>query len=165
MSSRKRKINQFDLQGNFIKSWYGIQVAADALGVRRKGISACLSGKSKTSLGFKWEYDYDELPKELKEVWKDHPVYNLKGSSCGRIQHPSGRKTFGHETRSGYRTVGVPITNDHKMVHRIVWECFNGIIPNNMFINHKDKSRTNNSIINLELVTTAENNAHARNFK
>lgn len=51
-----KKINQLDLNGNFIKSWDGITEASRHLPVTRKGISNALTGKSKTSAGYKWEY-------------------------------------------------------------------------------------------------------------
>jgi hypothetical protein len=54
-------------------------------------------------------------------------------------------------TRHGYRQIKM----DGKYVfeHRIIWERINGLIPNGMFIHHKDENRLNNDISNLELVT------------
>lgn len=48
-----------------------------------------------------------------------------------------------------------------RLVHRLVWEAFNGIIPTKMEINHKNGDKSNNQLSNLELVTSAENNQHA----
>lgn len=41
--------------------------------------------------------------------------------------------------------------------HRIVWELFNGKIPDNMFIDHIDTNRTNNKLCNLRIVTKQQN--------
>lgn len=51
-------------------------------------------------------------------------------------------------------------------VHRLVWEAFNGKIPNGMQINHLDEKPENNRLENLELVTPKENiNYGTRNKK
>jgi len=44
----------------------------------------------------------------------------------------------------------------------LVWEVYNGEIPDGMTINHKDMNKENNDIENLELVSHADNMAHAR---
>ena len=43
-------------------------------------------------------------------------------------------------------------------IHRLVWETFNGPIPNNMEIDHKNNNRADNSLNNLQIVTHAQNN-------
>ena len=48
----------------------------------------------------------------------------------------------------------------HKLIHRLVWEAFNGPIPGRLEINHKDLDKTNNHIDNLELVTHQQNLIH-----
>ena len=51
--------------------------------------------------------------------------------------------------------------------HRIVWETFNGEIPEGLEIDHMDNNRKNNALSNLQLVTRAENNRlrFVRGFK
>ncbi len=44
-----------------------------------------------------------------------------------------------------------------KDTHRMVYEAFNGIIPENMQVNHKDENKKNNNISNLEILTPKEN--------
>jgi hypothetical protein len=41
-----------------------------------------------------------------------------------------------------------------------VWEFFNGEIPENHHIHHKDKDKSNNSIDNLELLSASEHSKH-----
>ena len=55
ISSRKF-INQYDLEGNFLKEWRGLGEAADKLGLNRRGICNCCLNVSKTSGGFIWKY-------------------------------------------------------------------------------------------------------------
>lgn len=47
------------------------------------------------------------------------------------------------------------------LVHRAVWQAFNGPIPQGLEINHKNCIRTDNSLNNLELVTPSQNNLHS----
>lgn len=47
--------------------------------------------------------------------------------------------------------------NISKRLHRLVWETFNGEIPENMQIDHKDGNPTNNALDNLKCVTAKEN--------
>jgi hypothetical protein len=48
----------------------------------------------------------------------------------------------------------------YKRVHRLVYEAFNGKIPDNLFINHIDSKKDNNDLSNLELMTNSENIKH-----
>lgn len=46
-------------------------------------------------------------------------------------------------------------------LHRVIWESAHGPIPDDMQVNHIDGNTSNNSIRNLELVTSAGNIEHA----
>ena len=52
----QKPINQYDLQGNFIKSWAGGTEIENVTGFARSNISKCCSGKYKTAYGYKWQY-------------------------------------------------------------------------------------------------------------
>lgn len=43
------------------------------------------------------------------------------------------------------------------LVHRIIWELFNGPIPDGMVIDHIDRDKLNNDITNLRMVTRTTN--------
>jgi hypothetical protein len=47
-------INQYDLKGNFIKTWNNIKEASHMLKIKTSSISQCINGKYKTSGGFVW---------------------------------------------------------------------------------------------------------------
>src|SRR3990167_7896753 len=47
-------------------------------------------------------------------------------------------------------------TDDRMLMHRYVWEYYNGPIPESYEIHHKDFNKWNNEIENLELITKSE---------
>lgn len=51
-----KKVNQYDLEGNFIKTWNTMGEIKRELGISHCMISDCCRGKQKTSGGFIWKY-------------------------------------------------------------------------------------------------------------
>ena len=43
------------------------------------------------------------------------------------------------------------------LVHRFVWECFNGLTPNGKVIDHINNNRQDNRLSNLQMMTQEEN--------
>lgn len=54
-------INQYDLQGNFIREWLGARKIEKELGIKNQGICMCCNGKLKTSGGYIWRYKHKEV--------------------------------------------------------------------------------------------------------
>ena len=76
---RRKPVNQYDLDGNFIKSWDSTLDAGLFLNKNHKSIISAASGKSNISYGFRWAYNGNEL-KDIKR--KNHKFiyqYNLNG--------------------------------------------------------------------------------------
>jgi len=46
-------------------------------------------------------------------------------------------------------------------IHRLVWESFNGKVPDELQINHKDGIKVNIHLSNFEILTQSENMKHA----
>lgn len=55
-NNQKRKINQYDKQGNFIKQWNCINDITKKLKIPHSNITACCKGRLNTAHGYKWEY-------------------------------------------------------------------------------------------------------------
>lgn len=80
--------------------------------------------------------------------------------STGRITDLDHRLVDCELNLNGYRVVQI---DGHRcFAHRIVWIACEDPIPLGMQINHRNYRRTDNRICNLEVVTAAENMAHAR---
>lgn len=56
-----KKVNQYDLQGNFIKNWNSMREVQRELGISSSCVFYCCSGKTKKSHGYIWEYADKEI--------------------------------------------------------------------------------------------------------
>ena len=52
----KKKIAQYDLEGNLIKIWNSQEEIEKTLGFAQSGISCCCRGINKTARNYKWKY-------------------------------------------------------------------------------------------------------------
>jgi hypothetical protein len=166
-NTRGKSINQYDLKGNFIKTWDKAVDAELELKINRKNISKVLKGKIKKSGGFIWKYKKEELIDG--EIWKDCPLGNdydeVSTSNLGRIKVKDNTQTYGTLRKNGYCDIKVFNNKEKKYktfrVHRLVCLTFLENPENKPFVNHKDENRSNNKIENLEWMTNKENVNHS----
>ena len=101
------------------------------------------------------------------EIWKDIPNYEglYQASNLGQVkslERPYRRKekilkpSISHR---GYYIVALSKNSIVKTyrVHILVYETFNGLIPENMQVNHINEIKSDNRLENLNLMTTKEN--------
>lgn len=80
MSLYKKKVLQFNLQGDYITSYDGLSEAEEKTGIKKTGISQCCIGKLHTCGGFKWKYDEEFNNKYRKPAFRSiTPKKPLKG--------------------------------------------------------------------------------------
>lgn len=100
----------------------------------------------------------------MEEIWKDIPNFIglYQASNYGRIKSfqkgkESILKLF--KDKDGY--MHIKLCKDGKIkyfsVHRLVYEAFNGVIPEGMQVNHINEIKTDNRPENLNLMTPKEN--------
>lgn len=95
-----------------------------------------------------------EIRNRKYEVFVDGKVFRqLKDGSWEEVS----LCTTGH----GY--FQVRIAGKKQLVHRLIWEAFNGPIPKGMQIDHINRVRTDNQLENLRLVTQTQNNRNKSN--
>ena len=78
----------------------------------------------------------------------------------GKIWSKKHKRYVGSLNGFGY--LQVPTNPSTKKLHRVIWECVNGEIPEGYEVHHIDENKLNNSIKNLELIEKGE---HIRNHK
>lgn len=59
-----------------------------------------------------------------------------------------------------YYRCGCYFQRKGKRLHRVVWETYNGPVPNGYHVHHIDGNRANNSIDNLECKTAVEHESY-----
>lgn len=98
---------------------------------------------------------------EIQELLKNE---NYKVISVGGKQfyitdkgeiYNSYRKYKGARMKNGY--MAVSLNHEQKYIHRLVWEAFNGKIPQGMEIDHINTMRDDNRLCNLRLVDSKGN--------
>lgn len=77
-------------------------------------------------------------------VWSDGVIIGKRGKVL--------KQSVGN---SGYLEAGLGILNNK--VHRLVYEAFNGPVPDGMLVHHKDGNKCNPHILNLEASTYSKN--------
>ena len=98
---------------------------------------------------------------------KHHPVYNhLIIHEDGRIFSEKTNKFLKHHINKGYAVFSTRLNGRKNKaiflrVHRLVAETYIENTNNKPFVNHIDGNKLNNSINNLEWVTSKENMIHA----
>ena len=96
----------------------------------------------------------------MKLVFSEYFEYkdgNLYWKKLLSKRNPIG-KIAGSTNSAGYRQV--QICGKHHLQHRIIWEMFNGIIPDGLQIDHINGNKSDNRLENLRLATPSQNQAN-----
>ena len=98
------------------------------------------------------------------EIWKDIPNYEgiYQASNMGRVKSFYGLKEKILKPKishNGYYRVALYKNSTQKwyQMHRLVWEAFNGQMPEGLQVNHINEIKTDNRLENLNLMTPKEN--------
>lgn len=100
------------------------------------------------------------------EIDSDGKIWRLKGGQRmkGDNRFKSTKRRRAEKTLpNGYMQIRVLINGVryHVYAHRVVWAYFNGSIPRNYVINHKNNNKGDNRPSNLQAITFQENKLHA----
>ena len=68
-SKSKRKVNQYDMDGNFIKQWDCMTDFYKSKGLKLKtGIIECCKGRRQSHMGYKWKYADEDCKNEITMI-------------------------------------------------------------------------------------------------
>lgn len=102
------------------------------------------------------------LCEDVNIKFRKHPVYDLyAGSKCGKYIHVK-RKVInsGCQYRNGSSSCMIRSDGGKQkkyFLHRFIWECYNGLIPDGLVIDHINDILDDSRLCNLQLVTQQEN--------
>lgn len=162
-----RKVLQYDLDMNFIKSFNTVREAGKSINQEQNSsnISKVCKGNLESYMNFIWKYNQEDILEN--EIWKEliYGDHIFKVSSYGRIMNKNGHCSYGSLENSGYLRTSSTLNKQimKKFVHVLVAEAFI-TKPNdneNLIVNHKDSDKSNNKLQNLEWVTFSENSKHS----
>ena len=95
-------------------------------------------------------------------VYYVHPIYDLYAASKdGNVINIVRRVPCEWKSHCGYSMCTVskyakPGKKNY-LVHRLVWECHNGIIPEGKVIEHINENKEDNRLCNLQILTQKQN--------
>lgn len=157
--------------------YFSMAEAARQTGVSLSSISRCCRRLGGQNTGFEFCHAPHEVVRSglasssVDEVWRaavhprdGSPITDWQVSSHGRVKTSRGTVHLGTAAASGYRVVGPTISGviRRQLVHRLVAAAFLGPPPDyRLDVHHKDGSKDNNHIGNLEYVTRSENVRHS----
>jgi hypothetical protein len=97
----------------------------------------------------------------MNEEFRPHPVLvNYEASRDGIVRNRRLKKPVGWVNNMGYLTFSVG--KKKYLIHRITFECFNGLIEDGLVIDHKNNNKNDNSLSNLQAVTQSQNTKFGR---
>lgn len=99
--------------------------------------------------------------------YSDMFFYDETSPSCLRWKLPRCGVEYGLQagTKKSCGYYIAKVNGSSNQVHNIIWELFNGPIPDKHLIDHIDRNKVNNKISNLRLATMQQNLMNRRNKK
>ena len=173
-----RKILQFDIDGNYIKTWESQrELLKEHPEYKMHSIRAQIRGTRISAYQHKWKFDPaipDRTPDPNEKFepitieYEEHDLSNYSISKKGNIINNKENLLMSTNlNESGYVIVSLRCKKKKKPVsakiHRLLGIMFleNDDPENKTEIDHLDKNRENNDLPNLEWVTCQENNLRA----
>jgi len=137
--------------------------ASEMLGIPTGEISLCVSGKRKSSKGYKFRLDTDRMQPDtiIDEEWKHILDGRTQISNIGRYRSKLGIVSTPSTNRDGY--VSVHIDNKFYRIHTLICEAWHGPKPTPQHtVDHINGIRSDNRVENLRWATRREQSLNQR---
>lgn len=124
---RKRKIEKYDLNGNYICEYESITKASIETGVARTNISSCLIKKVKSSGGFIWIYKGDKKPtrKIIKRVQIEQ--YDLNGNLLNKFDSCKEAERCLNLHENSYKVIWKSLQYENRVTYGYIWKKHNPV--------------------------------------
>lgn len=149
MIDRKKRLVKMFKSNEFVKEFRNCEEAANFVGCAGSSVSkACRNGS--ICKGYKFKYSHgDDLEGEEWRAYSDFMISNF-----GRIYKVNkSSKGYGHLDSRGYYCVFSK--GKQHSIHRIMMYAFHGVKDDP--VDHIDRDKTNNHILNLRYTNAFEN--------
>lgn len=121
-SSRGKAVHQYDLSGNFIRTYSSAASAERETGVNRKQISNCIRGASIVGGGYLWKLSTDDSPLRKPLSAYESEVANglSRGTSVDQIDLKTGKVVATYPSLGqAARSVGTYVTSIRKIIDHV----------------------------------------------
>lgn len=174
---KKNKVEQYTLKGEYLQTWDSAIYAAKQLNIKHLGIGSCCRGDVLTHKGFIWKYEKKDRLQQMNPII-DMNEYKCLGIIKGddfsnyyisndgsKIINNKKQKEIKIFINNSYKTVSLYNVNNAKKLRQLfVHKIINHVLKGGKYediIDHVNGKKDDNSIDNLEVVTTKENNIRA----
>lgn len=148
------------------KIYDSVTEAGNDNGVDRTTVGKALTGHNPTAGGYKWKYAKDTREDFDLEDFVDIEGYpNYKVSQDGRVYTNKLKRLLKPvKNANGYYYVTLVVDKKKRnwYIHQLVAQTFLEIDEDRLYVNHKNRIKTDNRLENLEFVTASENMKHCR---
>lgn len=155
-----KSILQFDLNGNYIKTFKSMTDVCNTFNISFKLLRKVVQGKLSHIKNMVFKYEIQPVVvNDLHEFYELYLNKNYLIHKNGRVYSKLTKQLLKPRINTGGYLVISGVIN--KLLHVLLATQFLENIDNKSFVNHKDGNKTNNNLDNLEWVTCQENNLHA----
>ena len=171
--SLSKAVEQYDMDGVYLRTFDSVSVAAAELSLNRWNISSCCKGKRHSCGGYRWAFKpvkvvadkiqaVQPLQLLLGEEWRDAVGYEgrYKISNMGRVYSLTSKRLIKPKKHpKGYLCVTMSdgVKTSTEKVHRLVAFAFCDGYKPGLVVNHKNERKADNRAENLEWVTIRDN--------
>lgn len=148
------------------KIYDSVTEAGNDNGVDRTTVGKALCGHNPTAGGYQWKYVNDTRKEfDLKDFTDIEGYPNYKISRDGRV-YTGKLKRLLKPVKNANGYYYVTLVADKKKrnwyIHQLVAQTFLEIDEDRIYVNHKNRIKTDNRVENLEFVTPSENMKHCK---
>ncbi len=158
-----KSINQYNLNGEFIKKFDSIRQAATELNIPEKQFNANLTEQRKEIEGFTFKYEEPRVVMTEEDLSHfesiiNHPNYLI--SRDGQVYSTRFKKIMKPLVQCG-DYIYLQLDSQNLSIHSLVANQFIPNPDNCLTVNHKDGNKKNNHVDNLEWASHSDQITHA----